>query len=100
MTESISQWSFRAAAALFAISFFVSLWHQSLQRAPTSDDVADQRFEVRMTAKYDRPSLVHYGLFAMANRTAPRSIRNDNFPALAAHSASRFHLPTTASLAR
>jgi|SRR5580704_564530 hypothetical protein len=99
MTESISNWSFRAAAALFAISFFASLWFKSLQRAPTRDDVADQRFEVRMTARYDRRSLVQYGLFAMANPTAPPSIRKDNFPALAAHSASRFHLPTTASLA-
>jgi hypothetical protein len=99
MTESISRWSFLAAAALFAICLFASVWLKSLQVVPTSDDVKDRRFEMRMTAKYDPPNLVRYGLVAMANRPSPRSIRKHNSRALAARSGSQFHLPTTPPLA-
>jgi hypothetical protein len=99
MTESISQWSFRAAAALFAISFFASLWLKSQQVAPARDDIADRRFEMRMTARYDPPNLTRYGLFAMA-RTTSRSHRKDDSRGLAAHTASQFNLPTTARLPR
>jgi hypothetical protein len=97
MTESISQWSFRAAGALFAIFFFGSLWLKSLPMAPARDDVADRQFEIRMTARYDPPHLTRYGLFAMA-RTTSRSNRKDNSRALAARFASQFHLPTPARL--
>jgi hypothetical protein len=98
MTESFSHWMFRGTAALFAVFFAASLWPKNLKVAPTSDDLADRRFEMRVEANCARNPGAPYNLLAMANSAASPSMAKEDRRVSFDHPPMRFHLPTPASL--